>query len=324
MLHAFGGEMTLTVVIIILQLIFLEGVLSIDNAAVLGTMVADLSNDIPIPWPKRLKKFGKRLHPILGNQQTAALRIGLLGAYVGRGSMLFLATLITLNPWIKLIGALYLAYLAFENLGLKDRGRNQIDQNFMKCDGKKCSFWSVVVSVELADLVFSLDNVVTAVAISDQLWVVILGVAIGMLLIRFAAGIFTKLVKKEPILQKAAFLLILNISIEIILEEFGLFYFADWMKFSISISTIALALIYAHSKFMQKVLHPVILWTRHGFYHFKTVIEWIFEPIKDIENVVSKWLAHEKAKKQRSTMQTAAQMSNSHHQVIQRNPTHIK
>ncbi|MCD4751509.1 MAG: DUF475 domain-containing protein [Anaerolineaceae bacterium] len=316
--------MTLTVVIIILQLIFLEGVLSIDNAAILGTMVADLSNDIPIPWPKRLKKFGERLHPILGNQQTAALRIGLLGAYVGRGLMLFLATLITQNPWIKLIGALYLAYLAFENLGLKDHSKNQADQHFMKCDVKKCSFWSVVVSVELADLVFSLDNVVTAVAISDQLWVVVLGVAIGMLLIRFAAGVFSKLVKKEQILQKTAFLLILNISIEIILEEFGIFYFADWMKFTISISTIALALIYAHSKFMQKVLHPVILWARHGFYNFKTVMEWIFEPLKDIENVVSKWLVHEKAKKQRATMQTAAQMSHSSHHSIQHKPVRVR
>lgn len=315
--------MTLTVVIIILQLIFLEGILSIDNAAILGTMVADLSNDAPIPWPKRLKKLGERLNPVLGNQQTAALRIGLLGAYVGRGLMLFLATLITQNPWIKLIGALYLAYLTFENLGLKDHGKNQADQSFMKCDTKKCSFWSIVVSVELADLVFSLDNVVTAIAISDQLWVVGLGVAIGMLLIRFAAGVFSKLVKKEPILQKAAFLLILNIGIEIILEEFGIFHFADWMKFTISISTIALALIYTHSKFMQKAFHPLILWARHGFYHFKTILEWVFEPITAAGNEISMWRKEAHMKNQAS-LKPSPQLPHNHSHIIHHKSVQLK
>ena len=89
------------VVSVILQLIFLEGILSIDNAAVLGAMVTHLPDDLPIVWPEGLKKLGKTLHAVLGNQRTAALRVGLLGAYLGRGLMLVLAHFVIDNPWLR-------------------------------------------------------------------------------------------------------------------------------------------------------------------------------------------------------------------------------
>src|SRR4030042_3552167 len=93
---------------IILQLIFLEGILSIDNAAILGALVTPLPSAEPIIWPKSLQWLGKILNPMLGPQRMAALRVGLFGAYVGRGLMLVLASLIIHNPWLKIIGALYL------------------------------------------------------------------------------------------------------------------------------------------------------------------------------------------------------------------------
>src|SRR5574339_1014855 len=104
------------VVIIVLQLIFLEGILSIDNAAVIGALVSPLPDDQRIPWPAALKRFGSWLHPLLGNQRMAALRVGLLGAYMGRGAMLFLTSFLIHNSWIKLVGAAYLIHLAFDNL----------------------------------------------------------------------------------------------------------------------------------------------------------------------------------------------------------------
>jgi len=103
--------------IIVIQLIFLEGILSIDNAAVIGALVTPLPDDQPVEWPRALQRFGKWLHPIIGNQRMAALRVGLLGAYLGRGAMLFMTSFLINNSWIKLIGAAYLIRLAFENLG---------------------------------------------------------------------------------------------------------------------------------------------------------------------------------------------------------------
>ena len=91
-----------SIIIIILQLIFLEGILSIDNAAVLGAMVTPLPSDKAIPWPEGMGRFAHYLDPLLGNQRMAALRVGLLGAYLGRGLMLVLVSLVIHNPWIKL------------------------------------------------------------------------------------------------------------------------------------------------------------------------------------------------------------------------------
>ena len=61
-------------IVIILQLIFLEGILSIDNAAVIGALVSPLPDDKHVEWPAALQRFGEWLHPILGNQRIAALR----------------------------------------------------------------------------------------------------------------------------------------------------------------------------------------------------------------------------------------------------------
>ena len=73
--------------------------------------------------------------------------------------MLIAASYIIKNPWLNVVGALYLAHLAFENLGMSNEESEDEEIRAVKQD----SFWSVVVSVELADLAFSLDNVVAAV-----------------------------------------------------------------------------------------------------------------------------------------------------------------
>src|SRR4026207_90318 len=146
------------VVIIILQLIFLEGILSIDNAAVIGALVSPLPDDKRVVWPKALERFGEWLHPVIGNQRLAALRVGLLGAYVGRGMMLFLTSFLIHNSWIKLIGAAYLIHLAFDNLGDMSGGGSEEDEELRPI--KVQSFWATVLTVEVMDLIFSIDNVV--------------------------------------------------------------------------------------------------------------------------------------------------------------------
>ncbi len=257
----------------ILQLIFLEGILSIDNAAVLGAMVTILPSDVPIHWPRALKKIGDALHPILGNQRLAALRVGLLGAYLGRGLMLFLASFVIQNPWLRVLGALYLIRLAFDNLGLSEEGEE--DAHIHPLD--KSAFWLVVVTVELTDLVFSIDNVVAAVALSKQLWVVMVGVAIGILLMRYAAGLFSYVVEREPILNKTAYILILAIGAELLIEEFTPFAFADWMRFLISVSIIIISLLYSHSRVLQW-FRPALVWLAQGMSNFNEVIDWALVP----------------------------------------------
>ena len=266
--------MDLSGVAVIVQLIFLEGILSIDNAAVLGAMVSHLPSDVPIAWPGALAHFGNRLHPLLGNQRTAALRVGLLGAYLGRGLMLIMASFVIRNPWLKLLGALYLLRLAFDNLGRAEPG--EADAHTHPTETK--SFWAIVLAVELADLAFSLDNVVAAVGVSDNLWAVLLGVFIGILLMRFAAGWFSYLVEREPVLETGAFILVLLIGLQLLLGEFAGIKLGDWLRLGLSIAVIVLTLVYAHVKWLH-IFDPALIWLAEGFANFNEVIDWALVPV---------------------------------------------
>jgi len=266
-----------SVVLIVLQLIFLEGILSIDNAAVLGALVSPLPDDQAIPWPRFLQNFGERINSVLGNQRIAALRVGLLGAYVGRGAMLFITSFLIHNSWIRLVGAAYLIHLAFSQLGDATRGKETEVEKQRTLRSK--SFWSVVLTVELMDLIFSIDNVIAAVSLSDEIWVVMLGVGIGILTMRFAAGLFSYAVEREPILKSAAYILVLNIGIQLIIEQIWSVEISDLTRFAISMLIIFGSLAYAHSRFLQR-FGFILAWLTHGIGILNQLIDWVFMPLK--------------------------------------------
>ena len=267
------------VVIIILQLIFLEGILSIDNAAVIGALVSPLPDDERVVWPRSLQAIGNWLHPLLGNQRMAALRVGLLGAYTGRGLMLFLTSFLIHNSWIKLLGAAYLIHLAFDNLEDMTGGGSEEEGEIKPI--KVQSFWGTVLTVEIMDLIFSIDNVVAAVALSDKVWVVMVGVGIGIITMRFAAGIFSYAVTREPILKQAAYILVLNIGVELILDQLWHIEISDLLRFGISAATILLALAYAHSPFLQR-FRFVLTWLAQGIGIVNEFIDWVFAPLRGL------------------------------------------
>jgi len=272
------------VLIIILQLIFLEGILSIDNAAVIGALVSPLPDDEHVVWPKALERIGEWLHPVLGNQRMAALRVGLLGAYVGRGAMLFLTSFLIHNPWIKIVGAVYLIHLAFDNLKDMSGGGSEEDGDVQPIRIR--SFWSTVLTVELMDLIFSIDNVVAAVSLSDKIWVVMVGVGIGILTMRFAAGLFSYAVTREPILKQAAYVLVLNIGVELILAQVWHIEISDLLRFGISVATILLALAYAHSPTLQKFRFALV-WLAQGIGIVTEFVDWMLAPLRGLIRVFS-------------------------------------
>jgi tellurite resistance protein TerC len=265
------------IVIIILQVIFLEGVLSIDNAAILGSMVADLPDDKKVPWPKILKSLGRLLDPLLGHQRDAALRVGLLGAYLGRTLMLLLASYVIHNPWLRIIGALYLIHLAINDLGAAPDIRDPMESD-MDRQKKQKTFWITVLNIEMMDLVFSLDNVVAVVALSDEFWVILVGVALGILAMRFAAGIFSKIIQKEPNLKAAAYMLVLNIGAGLLFTEMTGIEISEILHFGITIAIILLALAYGHFKFIR-IFRPVLIWLSQGLGLVSAIINWALKPL---------------------------------------------
>jgi tellurite resistance protein TerC len=265
----------LSFVYIILQVIFLEGILSIDNAAILGAMVSVLPKDDKIPWPAALRFLEAPTHRLLGGQRGAALKVGLLGAYLGRGLMLLMASYVIQNSFLKVLGAAYLIKLACEQLGQPEEGEEE-ESRFQKGAGK--GFWSVVIAVELADLAFSLDNVVAVIALSDNLYIVLFGVAMGILTMRFAAGIFTYMIAKEPVLKPAAYLVVFNIGVELLLAEFAGIHIGSVTKFAISAGTIVIAVVYARVKALH-VLQPALTWIGQGMGNVNELLDWALVPV---------------------------------------------
>ena len=295
-------NLDLSLLTIIIQLIFLEGILSIDNAAVLGAMVSVLPDDKPVPYPKGLKFLQGFTDRVFGNQQSAALKVGLLGAYLGRALMLIIASFIIQNLWLRLIGALYLIKLAFSHLPAYAEGsgdeHTDTTQSVRSVVG---AFWSVVLAVELADLAFSLDNVVVAVTLSEELWVMMLGVALGIVTMRFAAGIFTKMIRREPILAPAAYVLVLVIGLrlfteDILMDQLHLYQYPvfiennfEWIQFATSVAILGLAVLYAHSPILQRIFRPVFHLIGRVMVLVNDIFDLVLAPIGRLVRKVLGW-----------------------------------
>jgi len=179
--------------IIIFNLILIESLLSVDNAAVLATMVLDL------PPEKR----------------NLALRYGILGAYVFRGLCLIFAAWLIKIWWLKPLGGAYLIYLSISYFRTKATPSTEDDLlekeqkwYYKLTSGVVGTFWATVIAVEVMDLAFSLDNVFAAVAFTDNIWLICTGVFIGILAMRFVAQWFVKLLERYPFLETSAFLVI--------------------------------------------------------------------------------------------------------------------
>lgn len=236
---------------VIISLIIMEGLLSVDNAMVIAAMVSHL--------PEK--------------QRTWALRAGLAGAYIFRGLTLLFITFIIANPWIKLVGAGYLVYLMFKHLGTDEEksahGPSKAPQ----------SFWGTVISVELADLAFSIDNVIAAVALSPNFWVVVTGVFIGILTMRFVAGFFVGLMKKYPILESIAYILVGYVGLQLFAEELWHVHVGEFAKLGIITGIIACGLAYGKMPWLQAILGPLFSGIATVMGLIARLVDLVFRPV---------------------------------------------
>jgi YkoY family integral membrane protein len=171
----------MTELLIFLNIMILEIVLSIDNAAVLAAMVKELPKD----------------------QQKKALTYGIAGAYLFRGLALLFASVLIKLVWLKVAGGLYLMYLAYNALStnVEQGGESKMTIKIPFLS----ALWSTIVAIEMMDLVFSIDNVFAAVAFTPNLWLICGGVFVGILAMRFATTKFVKVLEKNPILERVAY-----------------------------------------------------------------------------------------------------------------------
>lgn len=194
---------------IIGNLIIIESLLSVDNAAVLATMVMDLPQ----------------------SQRNKALKYGIWGAYFFRGVAMIFASVLIKIWWLKPLGGLYLLYLVYDWYKGKQTINNEddlIDKNsnwlYKATVGSLGNFWATVCLVELMDMAFSIDNVFAAVAFTPNIILVCVGVFIGILAMRFIAQWFVQLMERYNFLETCAFLVIAILGVKLVSSLFEHFY----------------------------------------------------------------------------------------------------
>lgn len=183
--------------IAILVIVALEAILSVDNAMVLAVMVR--------PLPKHLR--------------SRALLYGITGAYVLRGLALLFATIIIQIWWIQLLGGLYLVYQAINHI-FHRATHAETDLPSLQ-QAAAASFWRIVVMINVVDLAFAVDSVLVVIAFSREFWVIFIGVAIGILLIRLAAGIMVHIIERYPKLETVAYAVVGWAGLKLMLEGWG-------------------------------------------------------------------------------------------------------
>ncbi|ESU31966.1 membrane protein [Bacillus sp. 17376] len=186
---------------VLLLLIALEGLLAADNALVLAIMVKHLPEE----------------------ERKKALFYGLAGAFVFRFASLFIISFLV-DVWqVQAIGALYLLFIAINHIVRKLYFKKVENENHA-AEKKKSGFWATVFKVELADIAFAVDSILAAVALAMTLpntnlpkiggmdggkfLVIFAGGLIGLIIMRFAANLFVKLLQSRPGLEIAAFAIV--------------------------------------------------------------------------------------------------------------------
>ncbi len=236
-------------VFVVLSIVLLECLLSVDNAAVLATMVLDL--------PEK--------------QRKKALQYGIAGAFIFRGVALFLASYVIEFWFLKPIGGAYLVYLCYKFFKDKKSVEQEVEESkhdkgnvLSKVLGVVTGFvgvfWSTVILVEIMDIAFSIDNIFAVVAFSNNMLLIVFGVCVGILAMRFIAQRFVKLIEKYKALESSAFIVIGILGFKLLLalpvHFFPQLHFLETETFDFIMSGLTVVVFIApivYGKFFKKV-----------------------------------------------------------------------
>jgi predicted tellurium resistance membrane protein TerC len=163
-----------------------------------------------------------------------------LGEWIGLESgALFEKMAISGRDLILLTGGLFLIYKSTVEIHDKLEGEDHTKEN-----KKIYSFSGVIVQILLLDIVFSLDSVITAVGMADEVGVMIAAVIIAVIVMMFSAAGISRFVNDHPTVKMLALSFLLLIGVSLLAEGFdqhipkGYIYFA--MAFSVLVEMLNL------------------------------------------------------------------------------------
>ncbi len=189
-------------------LVLLELVLSADNAVALAAIARACRRP---------------------DQERLALNIGIALALVLRIGLIVIAQWVLESAVVQLLAAGYLLWLFADHMRSKLSAHAEQDESG-SASAVSSSLLKTVLLLAFTDLAFSIDSVATAVAISDQMLLVITGAVIGIIALRFTSALFVRWLEEYPRLETAGFLAVAIVAIKLILHVlFSNLHQPDWL-----------------------------------------------------------------------------------------------
>jgi YkoY family integral membrane protein len=183
-------------------------------------------------------------------EQRKALRYGIVGAFVFRAIATLLAVYLIQLDWVKLVGAGYLLYLVYRHFAggqsAEERRAVPTAQAWMGLT----PFRSTVIKVELTDIVFAIDSILVAVAMSPKTWVILTGGILGIITMRLVIGQLLALVERYPALVDGAFIIIGWVAVKLLVEYlhaegYVAFEIPKWLSLGLIVVIFGIALAYS-------------------------------------------------------------------------------
>jgi predicted tellurium resistance membrane protein TerC len=201
--------MNAEVLIALATLTFLEIVLGVDNII----FISILSGKLPPEQQPRARRIG-----LIGAMATRILLLMSLAWIVKLTQPLFTALghPVSGRDLILILGGLFL--LGKSTIEIHDRLEGDEGHASRRV---AASFLSVIIQIMILDIVFSLDSVITAVGMVDELWVMITAVIISVAIMMLAATPISEFVHRHPTVKVLALSFLLLIGMSLLLEGFG-------------------------------------------------------------------------------------------------------
>lgn len=217
-------------VIALLTLILLEVVLGLDNVIFISIIAARL--------PQHQQKKARRLGLILAMVLRLAL-LGIISLILKLQGELFSIFGIGISgkDIILILGGLFLLYKASTEIYHKMEG----EEGDIEKEIKAISFKNVIIQILILDMVFSVDSIITAIGMVDELWIMYVAVIVTVAIMIFAAEPISSFINKHPAFKMLALSFLLLIGMSLIGEGLdfhipkGYIYFAMAFSFGVDI-----------------------------------------------------------------------------------------
>jgi predicted tellurium resistance membrane protein TerC len=218
------------IIISLLTLIALEVVLGIDNII----FISILAGKLPQHQQKKARNYGILL--------AMVMRLGLLAAIsfimkLDKELFRLFGNSISGKDLILILGGLFLLYKSSKEIYHKMEGENEDAEKKIKA----VTFASVLAQILLLDLVFSVDSIITAVGLVNEVWVMYVAVVVTVIIMLLAAAPISNFVNKHPAFKVLALSFLLLIGFTLLIEGFdvhvpkGYVYFAMGFAFLVDV-----------------------------------------------------------------------------------------